>query len=120
MQEEVSPVLLNVKFTRNNVFLNVTDNGQTTIKYSLGSTKTKNTLKRSETAETTTLLKTVVEMYKAGYESVIVQFDGSNKELREELIELLVEGEFIIEEIRDITRIPFNGCRLKKQRRRKK
>jgi len=49
-------------------------------------------------------------MVRTGYNSVIVQFNGSNKNLREELIELLVEANLTIEEIRDVTDIPFNGC----------
>jgi small subunit ribosomal protein S11 len=113
------PVILNIKCTRNNIFLNVIDNGQTTIMYSLGSTGAKNALKRSELAETTTLLKTVVNIARAGYNSVTVQFNGLEEELREELLELLIEANITVDSIIDVTSIPFNGCRLKKKRRRK-
>jgi ribosomal protein S11 len=113
------PVLLIVKFTRNNIFLNVIRNGKTLHTRSLGLLGTKNAEKRTSLAIEKTFAETMIFIVKKGYKLLAIHFNGSYKDARTQVLEEARQVNLVITEVRDITSVPFNGSQLKKQRRRK-
>jgi small subunit ribosomal protein S11 len=109
--------LLYFKATKNNTFVSIATEKYTTVfNYSLGQAAKKNT-------DTKVVINNYFSEYLAMFlhkhyiRNILISFTGGNNIFRNNIIQNLLKYNLKILEIRDCTKLPHNGCKLKSQQR---
>ena len=109
--------IVNIKSTLNNTIVNVTDSmGNTYFWASAGNSGFKGSKKKTPFAAQSAAEKIALQAYNHGLRTIKIIITGPGRG-REPVIRALQGSGFEITSIKDVTRIPHNGCRPPKKRR---